>query len=200
MHTQTHIMVGWCLANTVRMTPRQRLLAMLAAALSDLDGLGILVSQNLFWDYHHKLGHNLLFGLLLSAVLAVFSVPRARSTHPSLAPGCSRLAAMAFYLFLFHVHILMDLAGSGQGWTISYWWPFSNATWAVSWVWDFYSWQNLTAAGLALAWTVAIAVRCRRTPLEAIMPSLDRHLLAWLPKKTADADPALTVQTRDHNP
>ena len=43
--------------------------------------------------------------------------------------------------------------------------------------WNFYSWQNITAAFVLLLWTVAIAYVCRRTPLELLMPSLDRRLV-----------------------
>lgn len=53
-------------------------------------------------------------------------------------------------------------------------WCIGN--WSVSW--PFYSWQNISLGFLCIAWTVAIARRQRRTPLEAIMPSLDRQLVA----------------------
>jgi hypothetical protein len=43
--------------------------------------------------------------------------------------------------------------------------------------WDFYSWQNLSIAAALLIWTLIIAVRKGRTPLEAIMPDLDRQLV-----------------------
>ena len=43
--------------------------------------------------------------------------------------------------------------------------------------WDFYSWQNISAAFLLLLWTVAIAYYQKRTPLELLMPSLDRKLV-----------------------
>jgi hypothetical protein len=37
-----------------------------------------------------------------------------------------------------------------------------------------YSWQNLLTFLLLLIWTILIAWRMRRTPLEMRMPSLDR--------------------------
>lgn len=40
MHIQTHIVSGWCAANLLDLTPRERALAMVAASAADLDGLG----------------------------------------------------------------------------------------------------------------------------------------------------------------
>jgi inner membrane protein len=167
LHIQTHIMSGWCLANLVPgLTARERLLAMVAASVADVDGLGIVFGEKYYQDYHHVLGHNLLFAGVVSLVFA------ALSTH--------RVVGFGLYFALAHLHLLMDLYGSGPGWPICYWWPFRHGPgdcW-VNWgAWEFYSWQNISAAFGMLAWTVGIAVVCRRTPLEAIMPELDRRLV-----------------------
>lgn len=121
-------------------TPRERLCCMLAASLADLDGLTIVGGQEAYWAYHHILGHNFAFGVLLCAVLAAFS------TH--------RVAALAVYLALFHLHLVLDYFGSGPGWGIVYLWPLSDWQWRRQGAWPFYSWQNLTAAALSIAWTV----------------------------------------------
>lgn len=171
MHLQTHILSGWCLANLVpRFTPRERLFCMLAAVASDVDGLSFLGGQESWWDYHHTLGHNLPFGVLLALALA------ALSTH--------RPLAFTAYLTLFHLHLLMDYWGSGPGWGIPYFWPFSKHASVNPYAWEFYSWQNLTAAAVFVAWTIWIARRQGRTPLEAIMPNLDRQLAALLGRRT----------------
>ena len=166
MHIQTHLMSGWCIANIVARTPRDRGLAMLAATLMDLDGLGILAGQRAYERYHHLLAHNALFILILAALLTIFS------TH--------RLRALLLYLGLMHLHLVMDYFGSGPFWPIVYFWPFSHREWASSHAWAFDGWQN-QAAGLAmLACTIFIAIYARRTPLESVMPSLDRQIVAWL--------------------
>ena len=167
LHLQTHILSGWCIGNLVPgFTPRERLFCMLAAAACDVDGLSILGGQEAWWDYHHTLGHNLAFGVLLCLALAAFS------TH--------RVLAFLAYLALFHLHLLLDSYGSGPGWGIPYFWPFSRHASVNPAAWAFYSWQNLTAAAVLIAWTVWIARRDRRTPLEAVMPNLDRQLVALL--------------------
>ena len=176
MHVQTHALSGWCIANVLPLTPRQRLAAMIAASAADLDGLGILFGQEAYWKYHHTLGHNLLFGLVLSLGL-------------TLVTG-RKLRVFALFLALFHLHLLMDFFGSGPGWPIAYLWPFSAHQWNNSrWSWAFYSWQNLSTAGMLVAWTLLIARKHRRTPFEAIMPNLDRQLVQLLSGKRGGVRP-----------
>jgi len=166
MHVQTHVMSGWCVGNCVTLTPRERLFCMLAGSLSDLDGLSLAFGKELYWDYHHTLCHNLLFGLFLCCVLTMFS------KH--------RFKGFIVYFALFHLHLVMDYVGSGPGWAVAYLWPFSTRIWEFRSAWEFYSWQNLTAAIALLIWTLQIAIRRGRTPLEVLMPALDKQLVEWL--------------------
>ena len=169
MHVPTHILSGWCAANLLPLTPRERVFCMVAAAAADIDGLGILLSEEMYWDYHHKLGHGIVFGLLLAGTMAAFST--------------RRLLAFFGYLACFHLHLVLDYFGSGPGWPIHYFWPFSDAKWGNADAWPLSSWQNTTAAALLLAWTLWIAVRQRRTPLEVLMPSLDQKAIAWIDRR-----------------
>jgi hypothetical protein len=84
----------------------------------------------------------------------------------------------------------MDYFGSGPGWPIYYLWPFS--TWElVNWeAWNLSSWQNLLTFGILLAWTIGIISLKWRTPLEAVMPSLDRQIVQLLPR-SKKAEPSL---------
>jgi len=139
---------------------------MLAASWADLDGLGILAGTEAYWEYHHKLCHNLGFGLLLSAGLMLFSGRRWR--------------AFFVYLGLFHLHLVMDYYASGTGWGLRYLWPFSQWYMECLHPWEFSSWQNISTGFAFFGWVLWIAVRDGRTPLEIIMPSLDRQLVDWL--------------------
>lgn len=154
MYIQTHVLSGWCVGNLLTLSRRERFCCMLAASLPDLDGFGFLISQALWWDFHHVLGHNLGFGVLLSAVLAAFS-------H-------HRLKAFVVYLILFHLHLLLDYYGSGPGWGIAYLWPLAEGHLMNPAAWTFDAWQNVAAGYGLVAWTVGIAMRQRRTPLECI--------------------------------
>jgi hypothetical protein len=144
---------------------------MVAASIADVDGLGILGGEQAYWNYHHKLAHNLMFGVITCILVVLLS---------------RRRLLMAFLaLGLFHLHLLMDYVGSGPSWPIYYFWPYSTK-WAIDNThisWEFYSWQNISIALLFLIWTIGIAYKKGRTPLEAIMPSLDRQLVDWLRRR-----------------
>src|SRR5688572_9726288 len=141
---------------------------MVAASVQDFDGLGIVISMDLYWDYHHILGHNLLFNFLLAAALALMS-----------SKGKRALGFVAYFA-LGHLHLWMDYLGSGPGWPICYGWPFRRghgSCWINPDAWPFDGWQNRLAGIAAIAATVLIAIIARRTPLEALMPALDRKLV-----------------------
>jgi hypothetical protein len=104
MHIPTHILSGWCVANCVPLTPRERLFCMIAASIPDIDGCGIVAGQEWYWRFHHYLGHNIFFGLFVAGLLALASP--------------NRWLAFAAYLFVFHLHLMMDFFGSGPGWRI----------------------------------------------------------------------------------
>ena len=159
----THLLSGWCFSNLLKLTPKERLFCMLAATFSDLDGIGIIISQKIYMAYHHIIGHNVFFGLVLSAVLTFFSRHKIKS--------------FIFYLFLFHIHLIMDSWGSGPEWSIYYLWPFSNWTICNKYVWDFNSWQNSAVGICFITWTFLIVFFQKRTPLELLKPSLDKQFV-----------------------
>ncbi len=169
MHIQTHIMSGWCVADTLELTPRERFLAMVASSAADLDGLGLLVGRDYYERYHHVIGHNLLVGVALTGILTAFS------TH--------RLRAGLLYLGLFHLHLVLDYFGSGPGWTISYLWPFSDIELEYANAWSLTSWQNFVVGTFFLIWMIVIVVRRGRTPLEVILPSLDAKIVERYKKR-----------------
>jgi hypothetical protein len=172
-------MSGWCIANCLPLGARERLFCMVAATICDIDGLGIIISEHWYTQFHHILGHNLTFGLIVSTILAIFSA--------------RKILGFATYLALFHLHLFMDYWGSGRDWGIAYWYPwrFGPGYWWMSpYGWDFYSWQNISAAFALLGWTVAIAYFLRRTPLELIMPRLDRKLVGLPVEGSHDLEPA----------
>jgi len=169
MHVPTHILSGWCLGNVLPLTPRERLGCMIAATAADLDGLGIVFGQEAYWEYHHKLGHNVFFAVVVASVLTIF-----------LSGARRRAAAFALYLTMAHLHLVLDYLGSGPGWAIWYLWPANDVQIVNPHAWPFFSWQNIAAAYGLLAWAVWIAWRDRRTPLELLMPRLDGRLVSML--------------------
>jgi hypothetical protein len=175
MQIPTHILSGWCAANLFpTLTPKQRLFCMIATTIPDLDGLSILGGQESYWHWHHRICHNLPFGIMACLLLATLSGRTFR--------------LFLLYLCLFQLHLVMDVFGSGPGWGIYYFWPFSNWMFDNSpYSWEFFSWENISIAAAFLVWIIAIAVRLRRTPLEYPMPNLDRQLVAALRRPFAAA-------------
>ena len=166
MHLPTHILSGWCAASLFRLSPRERLFCMIAATGADLDGISFLFGQHAYWNWHHVGGHNIFFAAAMAILLARFSTRKVK--------------AFVLYFVLAHLHLLMDYYGSGQNWPIYYLWPASR--WQIRNVdaWPFLSWQNMLALAALLAWTIAIAIRQRRTPFEFIAPEVDQRILRWL--------------------
>ena len=58
----------------------------------------------MYWRFHHYHGHNIFFGILLSAAFAAFS--------------SRRILCFFAYLTCFHLHMIMDYVGSGPGWML----------------------------------------------------------------------------------
>ena len=162
MYIQAHVLSGWIAGNYLKLNARERFFCMIAGGILDVDGLGIIISEKAYHDYHHIAGHNLLFGVIVSLILMFFS------SH--------KIKCFFIYLALFHLHILMDLFGSGEFWTIAYFKPFSNYELYSQINWALFSWQNMLANAVVLAWTIVIIISKKRTPLEYIMPVFDKKL------------------------
>ena len=174
MHIPTHLLSSWALANGPKLTPKERFFCLLVGTLPDLDGIGIVVSQEAYERYHHVVGHNLLAGLALCGCLALASQ--------------RRWFAFFFYLVVFHFHLLLDMLGSGIGWTLSYLWPFhpKQFEWP-SLAWEFAGWENKAAFALVVVAMIWIARKFHRTPFEFWFPEGDRILLRWLRVARKDA-------------
>jgi len=142
-HFLTHVGLSWIFANLARVSPRDRLIIVLAGTVPDLDGLGILWSEHAYTAAHRAAGHGMLFlGLIVAVALLCGDSPW----------GTGALAAVSF-----HLHLLLDLVGTG-GLPIKYLWPLSDRGWSYSGHWVLTSWPNvvlMAATGLgvlAIAW------------------------------------------------
>jgi hypothetical protein len=177
----THFLVGWTLANVdPSLTRRERALITIAGIVPDADGLGLIAevltrnsARPLSWwsEYHHLLGHNLGFALLM--------------TGTAYALARQRLKTALLVTVSFHLHLLGDLIGArgsdGEQWPIPYLLPFSNA-WQLTWTnqWELNAWPNflLTAATLAMschwAWSRGYS------PLEMFSRKADERFVAAL--------------------
>lgn len=154
-------MSGWCIGGSLNTTPRERLACMLAASLPDLDGLGLFFGKVYYFRWHHVICHNLFFGILLATICS------------RLARCGRRLKIFILCLGLFHLHLLMDLYGSGRDWGIRYLWPIHDRDWYATGVWELFSWQNSVTMSLEVLWIILIAFWKGWTPFELIAPGLE---------------------------
>jgi inner membrane protein len=170
----THFLMGWAVANMVpSLTKRERAFVTLASVVPDIDGLGIIaekLTQNsshpLNWwsDYHHILGHNIGFALLVSVVAAAF--------------GRQKLKVLLLVFLSFHLHLIGDLVGArgpdGDQWPIPYLLPFSNhmqLTWSGQWALN--AWPNMVVTAALIATTVVLARVRGFSPLEMFSAKAD---------------------------
>jgi hypothetical protein len=179
----THALIGWWTANVLPLSRRDRFLVFAGGVLPDLDGLGLLISSELYEKYHHILCHNLLGGLVWSTLSAIFARDRTR---------CFLLAMLNW-----HLHLACDYFGSrgpmtDPPWVLPYLFPlvghwsgneFVGPPWYWNpWQWPLSSWPNLLVTAMAEVGWVYIAVRLDRTFIEFIWPRLDREICRALRK------------------
>ena len=179
----THLLTGWALANTAELGRRDRALVTLAGAAPDADSFGLVAelltresSRPLLWwsDWHHILGHNLLFSMVVALVAFIAGV-RGRVT-----------ALLAFTAV--HLHLVGDLVGAkgpdGYQWPIPYLYPLSDSPIFVwSGQWELNAWPNFLLTILLLLLALYLARHRGYSPLELISSSADRALVRALRRR-----------------
>jgi hypothetical protein len=180
MNPITHLLVGWGVANIAPLKRRERTCVTFSGVAPDLDGLGILVdaatrdfaSPTAWWGtYHHILGHNIAFGMVLCAATCALAERRA--------------SAVILALVSFHLHLLGDIVGArgpdGEQWPIPYLLPFSDS-WQLVWSgqWELNAWPNFAITALLLSVAFFLAWRRGYSPLELISWRADRAFVGAL--------------------
>jgi hypothetical protein len=153
-----HGELSWLVSQPLA-SKRDRGLVTLAGLVPDIDGLSLLGGVDAYATYHHLLTH----GLVAAAVTALGCAALARD----------KLRTAGLALVSFHLHVVCDLAGSGPGWPVLYFWPMSRHEWMWAWQWDLASWQNSVIGMLATLACLAAALVVGRTPLELVSERAD---------------------------
>jgi hypothetical protein len=183
MSPATHLLASWVVASTEGLNSRERVAVTAAGVGADADALGLVAEELtrgwdrplLWWtDYHHVLGHNIGFGLLMAFV--------------GFGVATQRWKTAVLMLLSFHIHLLADLLGArgpdGYQWPIPYLLPFSNA-WQFAWQgqWALNAWPNFLITGVALGATFYLAWRLGYSPLEMISASADKAFVETLRRR-----------------
>ncbi len=183
MHPVTHLLMGWAVAESAHLEPKDRTLVTLAAVAPDIDGLGIIAeittesSPNpVYWwsEYHHVLCHNIGFGILLTVTVALLAVRRTK--------------AVCLTVLVFHLHLLADLIGSrgpdGYQWPIPYLLPFSDR-WQLTWQgqWVLNAWQNILMTVVLLGIALYLAWKRGYSPVGIVSVRADAVFVSTLRKR-----------------
>jgi len=175
----THFLVSWTVVGASGLKRRERAAVALAGIAPDLDGLGIIPelltrrsAHPLPWfsEYHHVLGHNLGFAIIVT--LAGFLFARAQ-----------RWKTMVLVFVSFHLHLLGDVVGArgpdGYQWPIPYLLPFSHRldiVWHGQWALN--AWPNFVITGIGLVIMFVIARNQGYSPLEIVSKRADVAFVA----------------------
>lgn len=166
--------MGWTVANSApSLNRRERAMVTLASVVPDVDGLGIIADRltqnsqhplNWWTEYHHVLGHNIGFCLVVAIFATIFAKQRIKAT--------------LLVIFSFHLHLLADLVGArgpdGFQWPIPYLLPFSNK-WQLTWSgqWALNAWPNILLTAVLIGSAVLLARRRGFSPLEIFSRKAD---------------------------
>jgi len=167
MDPLNHALIAWTIANSFNVDARTRRFCLLAGVIPDIDGIPILFDEQLFQAVHHTFGHTLLFGVLVSLVLALFLEKK-------------RLG-FSVILLGFTAHLGADIIGSN--WPVPVFAPFLPAQISVSpYVSDFviYSVIGPVFLVLGILAAVLILVRLKRTPMEFFSRRWDGIMVNFL--------------------
>lgn len=180
MNPITHFFIGWTVANSVVLDRRDRAAVTVAGIIPDIDSLGIIAEKVtieserplLWWtEYHHVLGHNLGFALLVTA--AVFAIATKKKLTASLA------------FLSFHLHLLGDIVGArgpdGDQWPIPYLLPFYDS-YSIIWSGQWYinAWPNIVITVALLVVVFFLAWKRGYSPLEMFSAKVDRAFVKTL--------------------
>jgi len=182
----THGLIGWSIACSVPLNHRERGFITLASVIPDLDGLGVLIDfayrhtqrPTDFWGtYHHLLGHNLTFAIVVSLVALLFSTHRWRTS--------------GLVFLSFHLHLLGDVLGGrgpdGDSWPIPYLAPFTDSVqWVWAGQWALNAWPNFLITSALLIFSLYTAWCKGISPLEFISPKNHRRLVLALRSRFGD--------------
>ena len=178
----THLLISWVVADAGNLNKRERAIVTVAGLAPDIDGFGIVAEvltkgsdHPLTWwtDYHHVLGHNLGFGLVVAVVSFALATKRWKT------------AALAFLTF--HLHLLCDVIGAkgpeGYQWPIPYFYPFSEWEWTWDGQWELNAWPNFVITGLVLGITFYWAWKKGHSPVELVSASADKAFVETLRRR-----------------
>jgi inner membrane protein len=179
-----HGLVAWILAILLIKDVRDRRLVVIAGVIPDIDAIFLLLNEDLFYEFHHTIGHSFVFGIPLALLFAAVSRDTTANNHhiKQYQSFPSRFRARVFLACLgtFSLHLLADYYGSN--WPVPLFWPFSGYEVTAA---EFISYQtmygiiNPVVAALTVLIVIILIFVKESTPLEFISKKLDDRLVGF---------------------
>lgn len=169
MNTEAHLAAGWVLAHLGGAeTRRFRAVVVVAALAPDLDVLAYAFGEHAYATYHHALGHNVFFSVLLSA--ASVTLFRAKPWKVLL------FTQLAFYSHYFGDYFFTRFP-------LEYFWPVSNRGFVYSHRIGLDHPVNLFLGYGSFVLFAVYGILYQRTPMEFLSPQLDQRLVNLFRRK-----------------
>jgi hypothetical protein len=163
-----HFLIAWLFALIFLEKASDRRLAVIAGVMADIDGVFILFDMDLYYTYHHTLGHSYLFGIPLAALMGFLVLYRLRTGLVSLG--------------VFSLHLFADLIGSN--WPVTPFYPLFQdfVLSSSSYLSDFFIYEVINPVSFVLLMIAVSAVVLTKwvTPFEVLSERLDRRIIAIL--------------------
>ncbi len=159
-----HALLVWLLAWACLRKASDRRLVVIAGVVSDIDGVFVLFSHDLFVEYHHTFGHTLLFGIPVALAAAALAKDHWRT-------GLVALGA-------FSLHLLADTVGTTLAVAPLY--PVSGASLSIAGIapdWVVYGVIDPVVATLALVAVGVVMYYREVSPFEFFSERLDRWIV-----------------------
>ena len=163
-----HALIAWIIAVMMLAHTRDRRLAVILGAFSDIDGFFILYDRVLYNQYHHTLGHSYLLAIPLALVLT-FGLAR------------DKKKTFAASMLAFTLHLVADVVGSN--WLVQPFYPLSTTTLLAESPFSHhlvFGIINPVTLVLVLAVTAAIMYFREASPFEFLSVKLDRLVVGVL--------------------
>jgi len=157
-------MIAWIVAVLLIKDVKDRRLVVIAGVIPDIDAILLLVNEELFYEYHHTIGHSFLFGIPLALLFSA----KAKQRFPVFF-GC--MAA-------FSLHILADYFGSN--WPIPLLYPLSSIEVSSAGYLSYYTMYSIINPLTAIVsmLTIFLIIWMKEiSPFEFISQKLDRRLV-----------------------
>lgn len=162
-----HFLIAWMVANAFKVDVRTRRFCLITGVIADIDGLPILFSEDLFKSVHHTFGHTLIFGIVISVILALFLN--------------QKMLGFSVLLLGFAAHLGSDIIGSS--WGVPIYAPFLMESFSIYPYLSnevIYGILNPAFLGIATLAAVLILLEKRRTPMELFTKRWDSIMSEFL--------------------